>query len=265
MDCYVGRQSLPYLVCVLDAATLAIILFPPFLMPDIGAILGPLVSPLVGPPQGGPPLSPLLLPLISLHSKEIACINRLKVVAALNRKKGGLVALSHRSPAKQTDHPSKTGGGRRRAEDGRKLHASSCGLSSSHCPPWSKGRSQAMACSQVAVQAHSPAQHCISMHGMPGGDNRSFCGVYSFSFGMKSGRGQRSTGPTLASWAHLWAVLSTVGSPVKGSKVMASRQVSLQADPSALQPVFSAPISFMPAQSLASHQYSSHSTCSALP
>ena len=42
---------------------------------------------------------------------------------------------------------------------------------------------------------------------------------------------------------------------------MASRHVSRQAAPSARQPLFSAPISFMPAQSLTSHHRSSHSTC----
>ena len=66
---------------------------------------------------------------------------------------------------------------------------------------------------------------------------------------------------TCASWAHLWALRSTIGSPEAESKPMASRQVSRQAAPSALQPLFSAPISFMPTQSLASHHFSSHSTC----
>ena len=56
---------------------------------------------------------------------------------------------------------------------------------------------------------------------------------------------------------------STMGSPFCWSYEMASRQVSLQAAPSARQPLFSAPISFMPAQSLTSHHFSSHSTCRA--
>ena len=52
-----------------------------------------------------------------------------------------------------------------------------------------------------------------------------------------------------------------MGSPFCWSWEMASRQVSRQAAPSARQPLFSAPISFMPAQSLTSHHFSSHSTC----
>ena len=67
--------------------------------------------------------------------------------------------------------------------------------------------------------------------------------------------------PTFASQAHLWAERSTMGSPFCWSWEMASRQVSRQAAPSARQPLFSAPISFMPAQSLTSHHFSSHSTC----
>ena len=68
---------------------------------------------------------------------------------------------------------------------------------------------------------------------------------------------------TLAVWAHLWADLSTRGSPVASSYAMASRQVSRHAEPSTPQPDFSAPISRMPPQSLVSHHLSSHSTCTA--
>ena len=67
--------------------------------------------------------------------------------------------------------------------------------------------------------------------------------------------------PTFESCAHLCADRSTVGSELTASKAIASRQVSRQADPSAPQPLFSAPISRMPAQSEASHHVSSHSTC----
>ena len=70
----------------------------------------------------------------------------------------------------------------------------------------------------------------------------------------------RSGVHTLALWAHLWADRSTRGSPVAASYAMASRQVSRQAEPSTPHPDFSAPISRMPPQSLASHHRSSHST-----
>ena len=55
-----------YLVCVFQAAALAIVIFTPLFMPDLGTFLGPLVCPLVGLACWLVLLSPFLLPLLTL-------------------------------------------------------------------------------------------------------------------------------------------------------------------------------------------------------